>query len=86
MNLSRESIEAMLRGEKLNKWATGGITTEDLARHLGITQNGGQQRMRGLVEAGVLVFAGRRAGSRIDGTPCTRPVYKLVPAKKGGKK
>ena len=55
-----------------------GFTARDLARAKGRSMNWAQSRIRRGVEAGVLVHAGWRVGTKITGDSCQRPIYKPV--------
>jgi DNA-binding MarR family transcriptional regulator len=54
-----------------------GFTGRELAARLGLTCNTAQARLRELVYAGKVEFAGKRAELGIAGVRCRIPVYRL---------
>lgn len=55
-----------------------GFTSAELSTAWGTAKCTTLARMRTLIDAGRMKFAGRRNITRIDGRPDTSPVYKLV--------
>jgi Mn-dependent DtxR family transcriptional regulator len=55
-----------------------GFTSLDFAASLNISQGHAQELIRRLARAGKVIHVGLRSGTRTDGYPCRRPVYRLA--------
>jgi DNA-binding MarR family transcriptional regulator len=73
-----EVLAELSRLESTLEGGPAGFTGRELAQRLGMTANTAQARIRDLVYAGKLEFAGKRTDINVAGGRCRVPVYRLV--------
>ena len=73
------SFDAVLAEiSRLHSSNPDGFTMLDMRRATGRSGNWCRDRVRQMIDAGVLVCNGKASRTTIDGRPCLVPVYKVV--------